>query len=139
MAIRALFSVLDISASGLTAQRRKIDIIANNIANANTTRTPEGGPYKRKYISFVPKIDPETGQEMGVEIGQIYTDPTAPRMVYDPSHPDANEKGYVVFPNVNIIREMVDMIQATRAYEANITVLNATKDMIMKSLEIAKE
>ena len=138
MAIESLFSALDISASGLRAQRVKMDIIANNIANADTTRTEEGGPYKGKKVVFTPRVDPETGKEEGVEVKDIYTDAAAPRMIYDPGHPDADANGYVAFPNVNVITEMVDMVQASRAYEANVTALNAAKEMINRSLDIMK-
>ena len=137
MSIESLFSGMQISASGLSAQRRRMDLIANNIANANTTRTAEGGPYKRMDVDFVAQVDPQTGMDSGVDISDVYVDPTAPRMVYDPGHPDANKDGFVAYPNVNMITEMVNMTQVVRAYEANVTALNAAKDMINKSFEIA--
>lgn len=135
--IDSLFSSLSISASGLTAQRKRMDLIANNLANASTTRTEEGGPYKRQDLVFVEKID-STGKEAGVEIKEVFVDPTAPRMIYDPSHPDANKQGYVLYPNVSVIQEMTNMMHVMRAYEANVTVMTATKDMINKSFEIVK-
>ena len=137
MAIESLFSGMRISSSGYTAQRKLMDIIANNIANANSTRSAEGGPYKRMDAVLAPKVDSETGSEEGVEISKVFTDPSAPRLVYDPGHPDANGDGYVQFPNVSIIREMANMIQVSRAYEANITAMSAAKEMISKSFEIA--
>jgi flagellar basal-body rod protein FlgC len=135
-AIEALFTSMDISASGLSAQRRRMDLIANNIANAQTTRTAEGGPYKRKDAVLTARIDPETGKDFGVDIKEIITDPTAPRMIYDPGHPDANKEGFVAYPNVSVVTEMVNMLQVTRAYEANVTALTAAKEMINKSFEI---
>ncbi len=136
MAVESLFNALEISSSGLTAQRRRLDLIANNIANAGTTRTPEGGPYKRKDITFKERLDAETGKEAGVEIAQVVTDQSAPRRVYDPTHPDADKDGYVAMPNVSMLTEMVNMLQVTRMYEANVTAMNAAKEMITKSFEI---
>ncbi len=135
--IDSLFSSMAISASGLTAQRKRMDLIANNIANASTTRTEEGGPYKRQDVVFVEKVD-STGNEAGVDIKEVFVDPAAPRMIYDPTHPDANKQGYVAFPNVSIIQEMTNMMHVQRAYEANVTTLNAARDMINKSFEIVK-
>lgn len=136
MAIESLFNSMDISASGLTAQRRRLDLIANNLANAGTTRTAEGGPYRRKDVTFKERLDAETGREAGVEINQIVTDKSAPRRVYDPTHPDADTEGYVSLPNVSTLTEMVNMIQVTRLYEANVTAMNAAKEMINKSFDI---
>ncbi|HHW56541.1 MAG TPA: flagellar basal body rod protein FlgC [Clostridia bacterium] len=144
-----LFSSMDISASGLTAERVRMDIISQNIANANTTRTIQGGPYRRKLVtlkevqpdSFKSILDKVKGKYTGkgVEVVQILEDDQTPlRKVYDPGHPDADENGYVDYPNVNIVSEMVDMISATRAYEANVTAFNASKAMFQKSLEIGK-
>jgi len=144
-----LFSSMDISASGLTAERLRMDIIAQNIANVNTTRTVQGGPYRRKLVvlkeiqpdSFESILDKVKGKYSGkgVEVVQIAEDDQTPlREVYDPGHPDANQNGYVEYPNVNIVSEMVDMISATRAYEANVTAFNASKAMFQKSLEIGR-
>lgn len=138
MALEQLFSGMEISASGMSAQRRKMEVIANNIANATTTRTPEGGPFQRKFLSFVSKMDQNTGEAAGVEISQVHTDTTPPRKVYDPGHPDADAQGFVAYPNVQVLTEMVELMQATRGFEANVTVLNAVKDMISKSLEIGR-
>lgn len=146
----ALFNVFDISASGLTAERLRMDVISNNIANVNTTRTVEGGPYKRQRVVFEPRgekvgfIFPSifsdkaksVNQFQGVSVTQIITDNSLGRLVYDPGHPDADENGYVHMPNVNIVQEMVDMISATRAYEANVTAINSAKQMAVKTLDI---
>ncbi|MBK5251267.1 MAG: flagellar basal body rod protein FlgC [Peptostreptococcaceae bacterium] len=141
-----LFDSLAISASGLTAERLRMDVIAANIANANTTRTEEGGPYRRKVAVFREKLQTELNRDVfkgdcpgtGVEAVGIEEDQSPFKRVYDPSHPDADEDGYVELPNVNLLNEMVDMIAATRAYEANITILNSSKAMYAKALEIGK-
>jgi len=135
-----IFSSLRISASGLSAQRRLMDVIANNIANANTLKTPEGTPYRRQQVLLqlgdlqLPGIE----KKAGVKVAGVVEDTTPGRLVYDPGNPFANEDGYVQYPNVNIIREMVDMIQATRAYEANAAVIDATKAMVNDALKIGK-
>ena len=147
-----LFLGIDASASGLTAERLRMDVISNNIANANTTRTDRGGAYHRRYVVFEPRtreprsfeqtlkraigLSKETGE--GVRAVQIAEDDTQGPLVYDPGHPDANADGYVEKPNVNIVTEMVDMITAQRAYEANSTAINAAKAMASKALEIGK-
>ncbi|KUJ91461.1 MAG: flagellar basal-body rod protein FlgC [Thermoanaerobacter thermocopriae] len=144
-----LFRSMDISASGLTAERVRMDVISQNIANVNTTRTVQGGPYRRKLVvlkeiqpdSFESILDKVKGKYSGkgVEVVQIAEDDQTPlREVYDPGHPDADQNGYVEYPNVNIVSEMVDMISATRAYEANVTAFNASKAMFQKSLEIGR-
>lgn len=147
-----MFLGIDASASGLTAERLRMDVISNNIANANTTRTDRGGAFHRRYVVFEPRereprkfehvlkravgLNRQTGE--GVRAVQIAEDDTPGPMVYDPEHPDANVEGYVEKPNVNIVTEMVDMITAQRAYEANSTAINAAKAMISKALEIGK-
>ena len=147
-----MFLGIDASASGLTAERLRMDVISNNIANANTTRTDRGGAFHRRYVVFEPRVreprkfehvlkkavglNRQTGE--GVRAVQITEDDTPGPMVYDPGHPDANAEGYVEKPNVNIVTEMVDMITAQRAYEANSTAINAAKAMISKALEIGK-
>jgi len=150
-----LFSSINIAASGLTAQRSRLDVIANNIANANTTRTTEGGPFRRSRVIFRPRVPqpywrgpyrPEyldNGVGRGVRIVKIQKDYDAkPRLVYDPTHPDAIKtgprKGYVEMPNVNVVNEMVDMISASRSYEANVAVINGSKSMYQKALEIGR-
>ena len=149
-ALSGVFAPFAISASALTAERLRMDVISNNIANANTTRTVDGGPYVRQRVVFAPRFDaspgfaplmklmtPE-GLPVGVRVTAIEKDPSPPRMVYDPGHPDANAEGYVAYPNVNTVNEMVDLISATRAYEANITAFNATKSMALQALNIGK-
>lgn len=138
-----LFQSMAISASALTAERLRMDLIASNIANMNTTRTASGGPYRRKVAVFAEKLEQamSRGRELtgsGVTVAKIVEDQSPPRLVYDPSHPDANQDGYVAMPNINVINEMVDLITATRAYEANVTVLNAGKTMALKALEIGR-
>lgn len=141
----SLFSTLRISASGLAANRLWLDTISSNIANANTTRTAEGGPYRRQDVIMTPRGGQGFAQLLGnasmspgqgVEVVGIVRDNSAPRLVYNPDHPDANANGYVAMPNINIVTEMVNMVAAQRAYEANVTVMAAAKSMAMKSLEI---
>jgi len=142
---------MDISASGLTAQSMRMDIIAQNIANAQTTRTADGGPYQRRiailasrqpsFSESIRQIEEVSGNGTvpdGVVVARTLSDDTPFKLVHDPEHPDADEAGYVRMPNVDIAREYVDMISATRSYEANITVLNASKRMALKALEIGR-
>jgi len=142
-----LNGTLDISASALRAERLRLDVIASNLANANTTRTPEGGPYARRNVvlvsqpmedSFGATIESlaEEGARQGVAVADVIDDKTPPRLVFDPGHPDANPEGYVAYPNVNPITEMVDLMAATRAYEANVQAVNATKKMGEAALSI---
>jgi len=141
-----LFTSLDISASGLTAQRYRMNLISSNIANANTTRTPAGGPYRRQDATFSampvqPSFD-ELLKSYGakpvnkVEVIGTFTDPRQPNLVYDPSHPDADENGLVAMPNISPIEEMGNLLSTLRAYEANLTVVSTTKDMIRNTLRI---
>ncbi len=136
------FSSFDISASGIYAQRTRLDVIANNVANAETTRTAEGGPYRRQSVSFRAVYEDSVGNQpaiAGVKVDGInQASATDSRTVFDPGHPDADRNGYVRMPNVNVVEEMVDMISATRAYEANVTALNATKSMIASAIEIGR-
>lgn len=141
----SVFSAMDASASGMTAQTLRTDIISQNIANVNTTRDVNGNVYKRKNVVFAEKQMSTFSEAFsaakssianGVKVTQIVEDNSEGRMVYDPTHPDANDEGYVTFPNVNIISEMTDLIDASRAYEADVTAFNATKAMAMKALEI---
>ncbi|MFA7059739.1 MAG: flagellar basal body rod protein FlgC [Pedobacter sp.] len=142
------FSSMNVSSSALTAERTRMNLISSNLANANATRTPEGGPYKRKDAVFAATpvesrftraLDNATGRDVRqVEVMQIIEDQNQPRMQYDPSHPDANPQGYVAMPNVNVVEEMADMINATRTYEANVTAVQAAKSMALKTLEISK-
>jgi flagellar basal-body rod protein FlgC len=149
-ALSGVFAPFAISASALTAERLRMDVISNNIANANTTRTVEGGPYIRQRVVFSPRFDATTafssfiptmtpdGLPAGVRVTGIQKDSSPVRMVYDPGHPDANAEGYVAYPNVNAVNEMVDLISASRAYEANITAFNSTKSMALQALSIGK-
>ncbi len=124
---------MDISASGLRAQRVRMDAIANNIANATTTRTQKGGPYRRQEVIF--RADKGGA---GVQVDSVVESTDPPKVVYDPSSPDADINGMVAMPDVNIVEEMTDMITATRAYEANIQAVNAAKTMATRALEIGK-
>lgn len=140
------FHSMRISASGLTAERLRMDTISSNIANANTTRTEEGEPYRRKIAVFRESLKTEINKNTGhtkkvpsgVSVSGVVEDDSDFNRVFDPNHPDADEEGYVLMPNVNILNEMVDMITATRAYEANVTAMNSTKSMLLKSLEIGR-
>lgn len=161
-----IFTAFDISATGLTAQRYRMDVIAENVANANTTRTADGTPYRRKVVTFQTqetdnrtafshvldgivgegrtKLDHHSSQisenqiGYGVKITKISEDNETPmNMVYDPSHPDADENGYVTYPNVNTITEMTNLIDASRAYEANATAFDASKAIASRGLDLA--
>lgn len=133
-------NIFKISASALNAQRIRMNTVASNMANVNSTRTEEGGPYRRKDVVFstMPvKSNPVDGLE-GVEVAGIIEDNTPPKMIHDPGHPEANEEGLVAMPNVNIIEEMVNMMMALRTYEANVSAFNMSKGMLMKTLEIGR-
>jgi flagellar basal-body rod protein FlgC len=134
------FIIFRVSASGLQAQRTRMNLIASNMANAHTTRTESGGPYKRKDAVFMAEqIDPSSdGTLEGVKVENVIEDNTPPQMVYDPGHPDADKDGYVAMPNVSVIEEMANMMMAARAYEANVAAFNVSKTMLLKSLEIGR-
>lgn len=144
----AIFTSFDISASGMTAQRLRSDIISQNLANVNSTSSQGGGAYRRKTVVFAEKDATSFGDILlstagtvgsGVKVTRIVEDYETPmNMVYDPSHPDANEDGYVTYPNVNVVTEMTNLIDASRSYEANVTAFNASKSMALKGLEIGK-
>jgi len=148
-----MFTSFDISASGLTAQRYRMDTIAENVANANTTRTEKGGVYKRKVVVFEEKgvrgsdsfshvlhNVSKNYAGKGVKVTGVFNDNvTEMNMVYDPANPDADENGYVTYPNVNIITEMTNLIDASRAYEANATAFNASKSMAQQGLSIGQK
>jgi flagellar basal-body rod protein FlgC len=168
MPLAGIFSGFQISASGMRAQRIRQNAISSNLANAETSRTDDGGPYRRQFVVFTAQSDRSDVRVLnrepalegsrteeghlpippanfprderffgnGVSVAEIREDSRPPRMVYDPAHPDADEKGYVAMPNINIIEEMTDMIAATRAYEANVTAFNAAKSMAMQALQI---
>ena len=132
------FSSMQISATGLSAERLRMDTITSNIANATTTRSADGsGPYVRKIAVFQEALD-KNREMAGIKAVKIEEDKSALRRVYDPSHPDADETGYVTMPNVNVLNEMADMMVASRSYEANVDTLNALKNMFSKALEIGK-
>ncbi len=132
-----MFSAMKVSATALEAQKVRMNVAASNIANVNSTRTPDGsGPYRRKDVHFSAYMMKEG--VYGVDVTGIVEDPRPFRKVFDPGHPDADSKGYVTFPNINIIEEMVNMMTAGRAYEANITAINNAKSMMMKALELGR-
>jgi flagellar basal-body rod protein FlgC len=150
-----LFSSLNIAASGLTTQRLRQDVIADNIANATTTRTTEGGPFRRSRVIVRPRVEQpywrtpflpdklDNGVGRGVRVVDIQKDMDAkPKLVYDPTHPDAIKSGpragYVEMPNVNVVSEMVDLISASRSYEANVAVVNGAKNMFQRALDIGR-
>ncbi len=149
-----MFDSFNIASTGLTAQRLRMDLISNNIANATTTRTPEGGPYRRKRAIFAPvNVRPfyksplvpnriEHGVGRGVRVIKIEDDKTPLRLMYDPGHPDAiksgPKKGYVEMPNVNIVMEMTDLISASRSYEANVMMINNAKSMFGRALDLGR-
>ncbi|WLR52334.1 flagellar basal body rod protein FlgC [Bacillus tianshenii] len=148
-----VFHNMNISASALTAQRFRMDVISSNLANADTTRANfvngEWQPYRRKVVEFQPEegkfanylqkaMDSPEAAGRGVKVSDVKEDDSPLKLVYNPSHPDANEDGYVAYPNVDPLQEMVDLMSATRSYEANVTALNASKSMLMKALEIGK-
>lgn len=142
----AFLNSLNISGSALTAQKLRMNIISQNIANASTTRTQDGGPYVRQMVVFktADQVDSfynaleQANNGYGVEVEQIVQDPNGTKQVYNPSHPDADENGYLSMPNINTVQEMTDMMSASRSYEANITAFNAVKLMATKALEIGR-
>lgn len=139
-----IFNTFKISSSALKAHRIRLDTISSNLANVETTSTPEGGPYKKKSVyfettplSFQEQLDSNLrNSAQGVAVTKILEDQEAPRKVYNPSHPDAKEDGYVEMPNISVLEEMVDMMSATRSYQANVTTIKSAKRMAMKALEI---
>ena len=139
-----IISGIDITAGALNAQKTRLDIVAQNIANAQTTRGPNGLPYQRKTVSFETELIRQAGGNatgpalQGVRVGTIADDKTKGERVYDPQHPDATADGYVQMPNVNMAFEMVDLMTASRAYEANLTVVKNAKQMALKALDIGK-
>lgn len=142
------FSSMRVSASGLDAQMKRMNTISSNIANAETTRTAEGGPYRKQDAVLAAQTDRESFDEIltqqldesvqGVQVTEVHRDERKPRLVYNPSHADANAEGYVAMPNVNPVEEMANMISAQRSYEANVTAMGAAKAMAQKALEIGR-
>ena len=151
----SFFGAIDVSASGLTASRMRMDVVAENLANAETTRGPNGGPYRRKEVvlqsvggeGFQSALQSAVGsvpgmgssqQQGGVQVAGIVTDNRPPRMIYDPGNPDANGRGYVAMPNVNPVTEMVDLISSSRSYEANVTAMQTAKSMFSKTFDLLR-
>jgi flagellar basal-body rod protein FlgC len=141
----SLFNAIDTAASGLSAERLRMDVVAENLANAQTTRGADGQPYRRKVVVLQEAGGPTFGATLdsarkgtGVKVAQIAQDATPNRLVYDPGHPDADARGYVSMPNVQPVTEMVDLITASRGYEANVTVMQTSKQMFTKTLEILR-
>jgi flagellar basal-body rod protein FlgC len=141
-----LLSALSVSASGMSAQRQRTELLVENLANADTTRTPEGGPYRRKDVVFA--ADPNASNfsslfdnqmndsGVGVRVAQVVQDTTEPEKRYMPGHPDADPDGYVAFPRMNPSEDMVDLLNASRSYQANVSAISAVKDMLQKSMEL---
>lgn len=143
-----IFTTFDIAASALKAQTTRLNTISSNLANVETTSTPEGGPYKKKSVIFTTENLPfdhqlaasvqAREQVQGVRVSKIIEDTSPPQRVYDPTHPDAREDGYVEMPNISVVKEMMDMMSATRSYEANTTTIKSAKRMAMKALDIGR-
>lgn len=146
----SFFKSINVSATGLTAERLRMDIISKNIANAETTRTSAGTPYRRQLVVFKEQTSGGSFESVlneargiqeggnGVEVDKVIEDQSPFKRVYDPGHPDADEEGYLLMPNVDVVSEMVNLISASRGYEANVTALNASKSMASKALEIGR-
>jgi len=143
-----LFGMLDVSGSALTAERQRAEVVTANMANAETTRTPEGGPYRRKLVVFksqeqrpFPQMLNASLRSMnapGVKVEQVVADSSPPQMRFDPGNPDANAQGFVAYPNVDPVNEMVDLLGAVRAYQMNSSAVQATKQMIQQSIDLLR-
>lgn len=146
-----LFNVFALSGAGMSVQKSRMNVISGNLANAQTTRTPEGGPYQRRSIVFRAvrqkgKFSSMLGADqpgisrrvLSVEVAGVKTSAQKPKQIYDPGHPDANEQGFVSYPNINVMQEMVDLLSAVRSYEANMTVFNSTKTLIRRVLDLGR-
>ena len=141
-----IFATMKISASALKAQRIRMNAISSNLANIETTRTPDGGPYRKREVvfqssteGFANTLDNQMRDAVqGVKVSQVQASPRPPRMVYDPSHPDANDQGEVAMPNISLVEETADMMSASRAYESNVTVVKSAKRMALKALSIGQ-
>jgi flagellar basal-body rod protein FlgC len=143
----SLFTAIAVSASGMAAQRTRAELLVENLANAETTRTPEGGPYRRKDAvfesdplpgSFASLFDAQGPQAAGVQVSEIVVDGRAPEQRYLPGHPDADANGYVAFPRINPAEDMVDLMGASRGYQANVAAISAVKDMIQRSIDLLR-
>jgi len=130
------FPEMQIAASGLHAERARLEVIAGNIANVNTTKTTSGEVFRRQLVELVSSGNAQDGELPTVNVAGVVSDPSPLRQVYDPSNPEANEKGFVTKPNVDVMLEMVDMLGATRSYQANVTAIQSSKDMIHNALQI---
>jgi len=145
-----LFGMMEVSASALGAERVRAEVVTSNLANAESTRTPEGGPYKRREVVFAAQrpsfalslasagAGGRDAGSTGVRVRDVVTDTTSPLVKYEPSHPDANADGFVAYPNINPVNELADLMGASRAYEMNISAITAAKQMIQQSIEILK-
>ena len=145
-----LFKIFSVSGSGMAAQRSRMTVVAGNLANSETTRTPDGGPYRRRDILFqsaavdgefsaqLDGLSQPSGAAQGVEVAGVRQSGRPPRKIFDPNHPDANGEGYVSLPDINVIEEMVDMLSAVRSYEANLATYNTTKSLIRKLLDMGR-
>jgi flagellar basal-body rod protein FlgC len=143
------FKSIDVNASALSAERMRMNTTSSNLANAQTTRTPEGGPYRRKDVVFEAETTRDFASELSgqmkevplhrVKVSDVVSDPNPPKLVYQPGHPDANPEGFVAYPNINTMEEMVNLITASRTYEANVTSINVAKGMMNKALEIGRK
>ena len=143
----SLFSLLSVGASGMSAQRARAELLVENLANAETTRTPEGGPYRRKDVvfetstinsPFASVFNSELQSVHGVGVSDIIVDSSEPERRYLPGHPDADKEGYVAFPKINTAEDMVDLMGAARSFEANVAAMSAVKDMIQRSIDLAR-
>lgn len=137
-----LFSSFDISGSALSAEKLRLDVVSGNLANMETTRTPEGEPYRRKTVVFAERLSQLDGapsrQGSGVQVAAIADDPNPFRMEHDPEHPDADEEGYVEYPNIDLAKEMTDLMTSSRSYEASSTAIDTAKSLYLKALEIGR-
>ena len=143
----SLFSLLSVSASGMSAQRARAELLVENLANAETTRTPDGGPYRRKDVVFTTDaaespfssiFESQLGKPDGVRVSEVVVDGREPDRRYLPGHPDADKDGYVAFPRINPAEDMVDLMGATRSYQANVAAISAVKDMIQRSIDLLR-
>lgn len=147
-----LFKIFTLSGAGMNAQKSRMNVVAGNMANAETTRTPEGGPYRRRNVIFqaVPpggefsslmrvSLTGRPEEVLAVEVAGVKESQRAPKKIYDPQHPDADPEGYVSYPDINIMEELVDLLSAVRSYEANLAAYNATKSLVRRLLEIGRQ
>lgn len=132
----SLLNVFQVAGSAMTAQAQRLNVVASNLANAESTSGPDGQPYRAKQLEFMAAALP--GGATGVKAGPVVEDQTPPRLLYNPSHPQANDQGYVAMPNVNVVEEMVNMLSASRSYQTNVDTLNAAKSMALKTLTIGQ-